>query len=129
MEWEEIFPIKHVESEPYSFYCIPCDRKFSCRYNGKGRVKDHCQSLNHISNVSKQKPGSSSFQPDIDISPESTFGTSRDECKSRDISVKSSPHPTIKSVLITSERTSKDLYSEKQLKKLDTSNQQHSEVL
>ncbi|KII63898.1 hypothetical protein RF11_04567 [Thelohanellus kitauei] len=53
-EWEKLYPIKEVQSDIHSFFCIPCDRILSNRCAGISNVRSHCRSFRHRQNISEK---------------------------------------------------------------------------
>ncbi|KII66938.1 hypothetical protein RF11_09742 [Thelohanellus kitauei] len=49
-EWEELYPIKRVESNKYAFFCVPCQTEINCAYNGVRSAKKHCETVKHSLN-------------------------------------------------------------------------------
>ncbi|KII69852.1 hypothetical protein RF11_13078 [Thelohanellus kitauei] len=46
-EWKKKFPVKKVTDDKHAFYCVPCDREYSCSYNGIRNVSHHCNTWIH----------------------------------------------------------------------------------
>ena len=36
------------DGNPHAFYCIPCKKNFSCKYQGLADVKVHCAGRVHL---------------------------------------------------------------------------------
>ncbi|KII69837.1 hypothetical protein RF11_13063 [Thelohanellus kitauei] len=112
-EWEEIFPITQVESDPYSFYCVPCAQKYSCRNSGISNVRAHCQSLRHTRNVAAR-----TFS---DAFSESAEGKLLRKSTSGDIRLKISLPSRNKSEICTLQSRCDGFYIAKELEMLENS--------
>ena len=48
--WAKDFPVGPCNSNPYAFYCLPCNKSVSCSHQGLGDVNEHCRGVTHKKN-------------------------------------------------------------------------------
>ncbi|KII69275.1 hypothetical protein RF11_03558 [Thelohanellus kitauei] len=118
-EWEQIFPITKVDNDPYSFYCVPCAQKYSCRGRGIGNVRVHCETLIHKQNALVQTSGSSYAEPGSDVSSDSAEGTSLRESTSEDIILKTN--------LVRRNKSESLAFGKKEPEMFEAANKNHKE--
>ena len=64
LEWEKLYPVRHVKKDPYYFLCIPCNKQISCNHQGLKDIKDHCLRETHkrrVHETNKSRPISQFF--------------------------------------------------------------------
>ena len=54
-EQEGSYPVKRVQSDPYSFWCVPCNKRVRCDHQGLKDVKVHCERESHKMVVAQSK--------------------------------------------------------------------------
>ena len=54
-EREGSYPVKRVQSDPYSFWCVPCNKRVRCDHQGLKDVKVHCERESHKMVVAQSK--------------------------------------------------------------------------
>ena len=52
---EGSYPVKRVQSDPYSFWCVPCNKRVRCDHQGLKDVKVHCERESHKMVVAQSK--------------------------------------------------------------------------
>ncbi|KII69825.1 hypothetical protein RF11_13051 [Thelohanellus kitauei] len=119
-KWEEIFPITQVESEPHAYYCVPCERKYSCAHNGIRNVRAHCTSSTHIRKTQRQTSGTGASESVISVKSEPAVRRSPSESSPVDNNLNSSFRERNKSGNFTVQK--------KKDKMLVTSNKQNKEI-
>ena len=53
--WAKEYPVKAVDNDRYSFFCIPCGKSVSCHHQGLRDVKVHCERDTHRRRVEEEK--------------------------------------------------------------------------
>ena len=67
-EWSNQYPISGNDSNPYTFYCIPCKKSVPCSYQVLSDVTKHFKGLTHVSfaKAIKNNRSMTTFEADND---------------------------------------------------------------